>query len=98
LLRYYNVGGITEEEMAQLAREAGVEPWMRGDRHPVVRIEHDGKSAEIDEEIAPLVLELWRASLWDRLVVPGRPGPCTHRLRGLGDGGGVRERGRGRAQ
>lgn len=64
LLRYYNGGGITEEEMDQLAREAGVEPYTRGNRHPVVRIEHDGKSAEIDEEIAPLVLELWRAYLW----------------------------------
>jgi hypothetical protein len=63
LLRYYNAG-ITEEEMDQLAREAGVEPYTRGNRHPVARIEHDGKSAEIDEEIAPLVLELWRANLW----------------------------------
>jgi len=65
LLRYYNAGAITEDELDSLSREAGVQPFTMGTtRHPQARIEHAGKSADVDEEIAPLLLELWRANLW----------------------------------
>jgi len=65
LLRYYNAGALTEDELDSLSREAGVQPFTMGTtRHPQARIEHGGKSADVDEEIAPLVLELWRANLW----------------------------------
>ena len=32
--------------------------------HPQTRIEHDGFSAEVDEEIAGLILDLWRLGFW----------------------------------
>lgn len=32
--------------------------------HPQIRIEHGDFAAEVDEEIAPLLLDLWRLDLW----------------------------------
>ncbi len=64
LLRYYNAGALTEDDLDSLPRQAGVQPFTMGrTRHPQARIEHAGKSADVDEQIAPLVLELWRANL-----------------------------------
>jgi hypothetical protein len=35
--------------------------------HPQVQVEHGGYSAEVDAELAPLILELWRAEIWTSL-------------------------------
>jgi hypothetical protein len=35
--------------------------------HPQTRIEYSGRAADVDVEIAPLILELWRAGLWTSL-------------------------------
>jgi hypothetical protein len=65
LLRYYNAGALTEDDLNSMPRQAGVQPFTMGTtRHPQARIEHAGKSADVDEQIAPLLLELWRANLW----------------------------------
>jgi hypothetical protein len=41
-------------------RQRGAASRASGNLHPQVRIEHEGVSAEVDEAMAPLVLELWR--------------------------------------
>jgi hypothetical protein len=46
--------------------------------HPQTRIEHEGFAAEVDEEIAPLILELWRAGIETALS-------CQDNERGLGE-------------
>jgi hypothetical protein len=51
--------------------------------HPQTRIEYDGVSAEVDEEIAGLILDLWRLGWWTRFRVrttATRCGSCSTAL------------------
>lgn len=55
-----------EHERADFRGEDFHEGWTPASfegSHPTVLVEHDGREALIDEELGPIVLELWRAGI-----------------------------------